>query len=100
MKENKFRAWDKHLKAYREVDILAWPLNYEQFEFQQYTGLKDKNGKEIYHKDQMKHPEGRFKFTVEWKGYKWILVDENGVEGEDFGKVHDKYEIIGNIYEN
>ncbi|EEM68523.1 hypothetical protein bthur0009_55190 [Bacillus thuringiensis serovar andalousiensis BGSC 4AW1] len=56
MREIKFRAWDKAYKQFQEGDIIRDYIIGEfvddpEFEVNQYTGLKDKNGKEIYEGD-------------------------------------------------
>jgi len=61
MREIKFRAWEKNLKEIIPVHEInfenrmintnsAWRF-FNEIELMQYTGLKDKNGKEIYEGD-------------------------------------------------
>ena len=98
MREIKFRAWDKkHKKMYHGGDIrtaLAFPD--EDTEIMQYTGLKDKNGKEIYEGDIIKYPHGEVPYgPVKWTGNGFWVKEPS----EYTHMPHDR-EIIGNIYEN
>ena len=129
MREIKFRAWDKDIQTfvpimdftknikeaiYRKlgkevvssndgVENLAILLN-SNVDIIQYTGLKDKNGKEIYEGDILLYLT-KTKTVVSYKNgafvrsYRnsnmYLLYDSLAVDGclED-------YEVIGNIYEN
>jgi hypothetical protein len=59
MREIKFRAWDTILNCYYKSSIdlkvntsgIYTPELGNRFIFEQYTGLKDSNGKEIYEGD-------------------------------------------------
>jgi len=117
MREIKFRAWDyvakemlvvKQLEFGRNQSNDIWAhlsdghiLNQQHFELMQYTGLKDKNGKQIYEGDII-----RFKWSDEWISpvfwddkYGWTIRTIK-VWKYNLSLHIDTVEVIGNIYEN
>lgn len=118
MTEIKFRAYDKKNK--RMID--GWDLEYlnevfeskkdgifvidDDLEILQFTGLKDKNGKEIFEGDiiQIRKLEGYLihhgKVERNITGAFDIIIKDYGHRQLYQATLNDEPEIIGNIYEN
>jgi len=117
MREIKFRAWDKSFKVMcyevqNPINVGCDSLYFHHFlqdgfELMQFTGLKDKNGKEIYEGDIIKNPEAKYLSPeeVRWSGKGsdfcgFTLHDKKYFTNHLCKTITDQSEIIGNIYEN
>lgn len=120
MREIKFRAWMKDAKLmiedvvpiYNEVYGLYCKdfkqdtdkyLKLENAEIMQYTGLKDKNGNEIYGGDIVRHGlfKQDYKMIVRYREESAAFMFGDKRTGFSFSSDQIKYlEVIGNIHEN
>ena len=130
----KFRAWDgekKEMIAFpnyaigfeHEENVIAFDYDkvgdYYEMELMQFTGLVDKNGRDIYEGDIIvancapsgadKRSIKKRKCIIEWceLHHGWSLSIIDHVKGEkwktsytEYGRNGNAFEVVGNIYEN
>lgn len=120
----KFRAWDRLTDKMFPVGIIDCSIqvvyieesngldscrNSDEVELMQFTGLKDKNGKEVFEGDIIKDSEdfiAQVVYDKEYAGFglnyqPFDLTDGLSVTFEELkNEYQNTFEIIGNIYEN
>jgi uncharacterized phage protein (TIGR01671 family) len=125
MREIKFRAWNIKQKRMSDGDVVPAPLWWKQtgeltkshlkiisqddkdYVLMQYTGLTDKNGKEIYEGDilRLKNSKGQISnhqevyWNSETASFDWRTSNDDSWP-DGFTGFYDEYEVRGNIYEN
>ena len=121
MRVPKFRAWDKDFKTMYEADDIMY-IDFEEkqicvktlfferasrYDFNdivlmQSTGLRDKNGKEIFEGDVLETKDGLLDGVVEYRTDlgMWTNSLFRYNNFERLCNVADSTYIIGNIYEN
>ena len=104
-REIKFRIWndyDKKMIYWNELlknklaNIFTIP-SYDKW-LMQYTGLDDKNGKEIYEGDIVKYENMTGKIMF-FNG-SFIMSNFEETEEWELGVINEEIEVIGNIYDN
>nr|DAN77726.1 MAG TPA: YopX protein [Caudoviricetes sp.] len=119
MRELKFRAWSEEHGRYcdfvtldRDGQWLGWLeiwienrksfLTTTDIIIEQYTGLKDKNGKEIYEGDIVSKHNSDLKGVVKQvKDGQWAIYWDNTPDGYYvLFKYSNLCEVIGNIHED
>ena len=125
-REIKFRVWDKQRKQWcpdyfgNSKYTINQTFKDDTVIFQQYTGLKDKNGEEIYEGDivrvnrffvrpyvkngeiDWKSSDGDVEVGVVFYGSdaKFLVEYRSYDDIEDAHNIPNRYEVIGNIFEN
>ena len=128
MREIKFRAWlkeDKKMENVKTMDFtdktirclkknefinayLLRRVSFDDVELMQYTGVKDKNDKEIYEGDIIKY---KFPYNIRLKHIspvKFLETEASFGIKDRYGNeiplytisANNYFEVIGNIYEN
>lgn len=113
MREIKFRVWDDDHFVYMGLKGAGWsfsePLNEASaVQWQQFTGLTDRHGKEIYEGDLVKFT-GKTKrdkirtYEVVWDDHRSRFIGKHVAYEDQWMPIRrfaNEHEVVGNIYEN
>jgi uncharacterized phage protein (TIGR01671 family) len=119
MREIKFRCWFASKMWYAipairfdKDGVRVVDLNHDEDDFSlspdtwtghddyvlmQFTGMKDKNGRNIYEGDIVTGTAGKYSFIVQYRRFGYMGYS---FDGRDEFNIPDTWEVIGNIYEN
>ena len=116
-REIKFRAWDidnkrmfKNCFELSKQGMVVWvqleQLSSDNLVWEQFTGLKDKNGVDIYEEDTFNYRNNIFKCTFKGDRFGLEVLNQETCSGGEINKHYSLYlvsniiEVIGNIREN